>query len=163
MLFPKAKKKYSEHKKESVISLLQSKLEIIKFSIFTTAEQKDKHGPNVSFKYSNMISLPACSYVVLIFIHILDYSVSHYFNKTLFLHRQALAPCEAEVTVSGFQHAQSNPNNYWLGVTFQTTGHVFVGGLPLTYSSYKVRLCIVGLFVLGVFVLIHDRLKFFMP
>lgn len=87
-----------------------------------------------------MISLPACSYVALIFIHILDCSVSHYFNKTLFLHRQYLAPCEAEVAVSGFQRAQSNPSNYWSGVTFQTTGHVFVGGLPLTYSSYKVRL-----------------------
>lgn len=66
--------------------------------------------------------------------------MSHYFNKTLFLHRQYHAPCEAEVAVSGFQHAQSNPSNYWSGVTLQTTGHVFVGGLPLTYSSSKVRL-----------------------
>ncbi|KAK3522966.1 hypothetical protein QTP86_010304 [Hemibagrus guttatus] len=51
--------------------------------------------------------------------------------------RQYLAPCEAEVAVSGFQHAQSNPINYWSEVTLQTTGHVFVGGLPLTYSSYE--------------------------
>ncbi|GAA6091687.1 protein eyes shut homolog [Tachysurus ichikawai] len=51
--------------------------------------------------------------------------------------RQYLAPCEAEVAVSGFQHAQSNPINYWSGVTLHTTGHAFVGGLPLTYSSYK--------------------------
>lgn len=140
--------------------MLQSKLEIIKFSIFTTTEQRDKHGPNVSFKYSNMISLPACSYVVLIFIHILDYSVSHYFNKTLFLHRQYLSPCEAEVAVSGFHRTQSNPNNYRLGVTFRTTGHVFAGGLPLIYSSYKVRLFQL-LDCIGFFVLMHDRLKYF--
>lgn len=101
-----------------------------------------------------------CLHAVHIFIHILDYLVSHYFNKTPFLHRQYLAPCEAEVAVSGFQRAQSNPSNYWSGVTMQTTAHVFVGGLPLTYSSSKVRLFQL-LDCIGFF-LMHDQLKSFM-
>lgn len=138
--FLRQRKKYSQHKQEIVIYIFccKNKLEIIN-SAYLLPLSKEINMV-LSFKYPNMISLPACHYVVFIFIHILDYAVSHYFNTTLFLHRQYLAPCKAEVAVSGFQYTQSNSISYWSEVTLHTTGHVFVGGLPLTYSSYEVRL-----------------------
>uniref|UniRef100_A0AAR2KS92 Protein eyes shut homolog n=1 Tax=Pygocentrus nattereri TaxID=42514 RepID=A0AAR2KS92_PYGNA len=58
-------------------------------------------------------------------------------NEYLVHVRQHLAPCEAEVTVSGFQRVRSVPSNYWSGLTVQMTGHVFIGGLPLSHPPYK--------------------------
>ncbi|XP_036403134.1 protein eyes shut homolog [Megalops cyprinoides] len=51
--------------------------------------------------------------------------------------RQHLDPCEAEVTVSGYKRVRSMLSNYWSGLTFQKTGHLFIGGLPLGYPSYQ--------------------------
>ena len=55
-------------------------------------------------------------------------------------HRQYLAPCEAEVAVSGYERVRSIPSNYWSGLTIQRTSRLFLGGLPLSYLPYKVRL-----------------------
>ncbi|XP_049328582.1 protein eyes shut homolog isoform X2 [Astyanax mexicanus] len=58
-------------------------------------------------------------------------------NEYLVHVRQYLAPCEAEILVSGFQRIRSVPSNYWSGLSVQRTGHVFVGGLPLSRPPYK--------------------------
>ncbi|XP_028845065.1 protein eyes shut homolog isoform X2 [Denticeps clupeoides] len=50
--------------------------------------------------------------------------------------RQRLAPCEAEVAVSGYNKVRSIPSNYWSGLTLQRTSHLFIGGLPLRYPPY---------------------------
>ncbi|KAL2083223.1 hypothetical protein ACEWY4_020996 [Coilia grayii] len=57
------------------------------------------------------------------------------FLKTF--HRQYLAPCEAEVAVSGHERVRSIPSNYWSGLTVQRTRRLFLGGLPLSYLPYK--------------------------
>ncbi|XP_062376385.1 protein eyes shut homolog [Sardina pilchardus] len=51
--------------------------------------------------------------------------------------RQYLAPCEAEVAVSGYDRVRSIPSNYWSGLTIQRTSRLLLGGLPLSYSPYK--------------------------
>ncbi|XP_046698701.1 protein eyes shut homolog isoform X3 [Silurus meridionalis] len=71
-------------------------------------------------------------------IHSINTKVQVNDGKEYLVHiRQSLAPCEADVAVSGFRRAQSNPNNYRPGVALQTTARVFVGGLPLNYSTKK--------------------------
>uniref|UniRef100_UPI003AAC0E98 protein eyes shut homolog n=1 Tax=Centroberyx gerrardi TaxID=166262 RepID=UPI003AAC0E98 len=47
--------------------------------------------------------------------------------------RQHLTPCEAEVTVPGYDKIKSTTSNYWSGLMIQRTNHVFIGGLPLRY------------------------------
>ncbi|KAM4600260.1 protein eyes shut homolog [Fundulus diaphanus] len=47
--------------------------------------------------------------------------------------RQHLTPCEAELTLSGYERIKSTASNYWLGHMIQRTNHVFVGGLPQQY------------------------------
>ncbi|XP_005915556.1 protein eyes shut homolog isoform X1 [Haplochromis burtoni] len=44
--------------------------------------------------------------------------------------RQRLAPCEAELTLSGHEKIKSTASNYWLGHMIQRTNNVFTGGLP---------------------------------
>ncbi|XP_067092648.1 protein eyes shut homolog [Osmerus mordax] len=51
--------------------------------------------------------------------------------------RQGLAPCEAEVTVSGYQGVRSRQSNYWSGLALQRTSHLFIGGLPHRYQPYQ--------------------------
>ncbi|XP_030628115.1 protein eyes shut homolog [Chanos chanos] len=51
--------------------------------------------------------------------------------------RQRLAPCEAEVAVSGYKRARSIPSNYWSGLTIQRTSHFFIGGIPSRYPTYR--------------------------
>ncbi|XP_036845901.1 protein eyes shut homolog [Oncorhynchus mykiss] len=51
--------------------------------------------------------------------------------------RQQLAPCEAEVVVSGYERVRSQPSNYWSGLTIQRTSHLFIGGLPRRYLPYQ--------------------------
>lgn len=53
-------------------------------------------------------------------------------------YRQHLAPCEAEVVVSGYERVRSQPSNYWSGLTTQRTSHMFIGGLPRQYLPYQV-------------------------
>ncbi|KAM6956330.1 protein eyes shut homolog [Aplochiton taeniatus] len=51
--------------------------------------------------------------------------------------RQNLAPCEAEVTVSGHAGVRSKPSNYWSGLTIQRMSHLLIGGVPLTSLAYQ--------------------------
>lgn len=157
MLYPKAKKKNvpSIKRGRALYFLLQSKLEIIN-SAYLRPLSKEINMV-LSFKYPTRSLLSASLSIFP------DYSASHYFNITLFLHRQCLALCKAEVAVSRFQHAQSNPINYWPEVTLQTTGRVFLGGLPFAYSSYKVRLFHLSYCILFCFFysLKQDRIKSF--
>ncbi|KAG9344226.1 hypothetical protein JZ751_010895, partial [Albula glossodonta] len=51
--------------------------------------------------------------------------------------RQHLTPCEAEVTVSGYEGVLSTFSNYWSGLTIQKTGHLFIGGLPHSYLPHQ--------------------------
>ncbi|KAJ8359975.1 hypothetical protein SKAU_G00165000 [Synaphobranchus kaupii] len=51
--------------------------------------------------------------------------------------RHFLSPCEAEVTVSGYERVRSTFRNYWSGLTIQRTGHLFIGGLPLSYPTHQ--------------------------
>ncbi|KAJ8406864.1 hypothetical protein AAFF_G00291400 [Aldrovandia affinis] len=51
--------------------------------------------------------------------------------------RQHFAPCEAEVMVSGYKWLRSTLSNYWSGLTIQRTGHLFIGGLPLSYPAHQ--------------------------
>uniref|UniRef100_A0A8C5HG05 Protein eyes shut homolog n=1 Tax=Gouania willdenowi TaxID=441366 RepID=A0A8C5HG05_GOUWI len=62
------------------------------------------------------------------FIHV-DNGLVHIVNI-----RQHLAPCEAELTLSGFKKIQSAVSNYWLGDIISKTNHVFTGGLPQHYQ-----------------------------
>lgn len=59
-------------------------------------------------------------------------------------HRQYLAPCEAEVIVSGYDRVRSTASNNWSGLTIQRTNHVFIGGLPLRSRLYQVSITSVG-------------------
>ncbi|KAM6916581.1 protein eyes shut homolog [Xenentodon cancila] len=47
--------------------------------------------------------------------------------------RQRLTPCEAELTLSGYEKIKSTASNYWLGHMIQRTNNVFAGGLPKGY------------------------------
>ncbi|XP_054654555.1 protein eyes shut homolog isoform X4 [Dunckerocampus dactyliophorus] len=49
--------------------------------------------------------------------------------------RQHLAPCEAEIILSGHERIKSAASNYWLGNIIQRTNHIFVGGLPQRCST----------------------------
>ncbi|CAL8299917.1 unnamed protein product [Merluccius merluccius] len=53
-------------------------------------------------------------------------------NVSIFLYfRQHLAPCEAEVTVLGYDGIKKNStSNYWSGLVIQRTSSFFIGGLP---------------------------------
>lgn len=65
-------------------------------------------------------------------------------------HRQYLSPCAAEVTITGFGTVRSIPSNYTPAVSLQRTGRLFIGGLPLRFPPYKVRVNYVwGYFVWG--------------
>ncbi|KAM3606576.1 uncharacterized protein V6R79_019083 [Siganus canaliculatus] len=47
--------------------------------------------------------------------------------------RQLLAPCEAELTLSGHEKIKSPASNYWLGHIIQRTNQIFTGGVPERY------------------------------
>uniref|UniRef100_A0A7N8WRN9 Eyes shut homolog n=1 Tax=Mastacembelus armatus TaxID=205130 RepID=A0A7N8WRN9_9TELE len=47
--------------------------------------------------------------------------------------RQHMTPCEAELTLSGYEKIKSTASNYWLGQLIQRTNHIFTGGLPQHY------------------------------
>ncbi|KAM9364956.1 protein eyes shut homolog [Pholidichthys leucotaenia] len=47
--------------------------------------------------------------------------------------RQHLTPCEAELTLSGYEKIKSAVSNYWLGHLIQRTNYVFTGGFPQHY------------------------------
>ncbi|KAM4607482.1 protein eyes shut homolog [Polymixia lowei] len=49
------------------------------------------------------------------------------------LTKQHFTPCEAEVTVPGYDKIKST-SNYWSGLMIQKTNHIFIGGLPLRYQ-----------------------------
>ncbi|XP_038593172.1 protein eyes shut homolog [Micropterus salmoides] len=49
--------------------------------------------------------------------------------------RQRLTPCEAELTLSGYDKIKSTASNYWLGHMMQRINHVFIGGLPQQYLT----------------------------
>ncbi|XP_051945836.1 protein eyes shut homolog [Xyrauchen texanus] len=57
-------------------------------------------------------------------------------NEYVTFLRQHLAPCVAEVTVTGFRTVRSIPSNYTLPLSLQRTKHLFIGGLPLRYAPY---------------------------
>lgn len=65
--------------------------------------------------------------------------VLHGHKVFLLLHRQHLTPCEAELTLSGYEKIRSTASNYWLGHMIQRTNHIFTGGLPLRYLPNQVR------------------------
>ncbi|XP_068182860.1 protein eyes shut homolog [Antennarius striatus] len=47
--------------------------------------------------------------------------------------RQQLTPCEAELTLSGYEKIRNTASNYWLGHMIQRTNYIFTGGLPQTH------------------------------
>ncbi|CAL8257467.1 unnamed protein product [Lota lota] len=52
--------------------------------------------------------------------------------------RQHLAPCEAEVTVLGYDGIKQNStSNYWSGLVKQRTSSVYIGGLPERHLPNK--------------------------
>ncbi|XP_061546314.1 protein eyes shut homolog isoform X4 [Phycodurus eques] len=51
--------------------------------------------------------------------------------------RQHLAPCEAEIALSGHERIKSAASNYRLGHMIQRTNHIFTGGLPQQYLAIQ--------------------------